>query len=168
MQAPQHPQEETRLARLRSCGVLDTPREHRFERLVFIAAQIMKTPIAKINFVDADRLWSKAFVGVSTREFARDIAFCSVTILQKDMLVVEDTRVDPRFVSNPLVTGAPFIRFYAGVPLFSDDGLPLGSLCVIDRQPRRVSNDQIRSLKMLAREAEELVYPVEYEIAAAD
>jgi GAF domain-containing protein len=153
MQAPQHPQEETRLARLRSCGVLDTPREHRFERLVFIAAQIMKTPIAKINFVDADRLWSKAFVGVSTREFARDIAFCSFTILQKDMLVVEDTRVDPRFVSNPLVTG---------------DGLPLGSLCVIDRQPRRVSNDQIRSLKMLAREAEELVYPVEYEIAAAD
>jgi GAF domain-containing protein len=168
MPAPSHPQEDARLDRLRSYEIIDTPREHRFDRLVFMAAQIMKTPIAMVTFVEADRQWFKAGVGLSMRDTPRDVAFCNHTILQSGVFVVEDAREDPRFANNPLVTGAPHVRFYAGVPLMSFDGLPVGTLCVVDRQPRRVTPEQTRSLIALGREAEDLIYPVERSLAAAD
>jgi GAF domain-containing protein len=162
VQAHQH--ENVRLARLRSYGILDTPREFRFDRLVFMAAQIAKTPIALITFVDSDRQWFKAQVGISIRETPRSDAFCALAILQAGPFIVEDTRQDPRFAENPLVTSAPFIRFYAGIPLFSEDRLPLGSLCVIDKQSRRLTTEQLRGLMALAREAEELLYPMDAEM----
>jgi GAF domain-containing protein len=163
--AGEHASEELRLTRLQSIGILDTPREQRFERIVFMAAQIAKVPIAKLNFIDKDRLWSKAYVGTMRRECSREDAFCSHTILEDDGLIVEDMRADLRFSGNPFVTGEPFIRFYAGFPLLSSDGLPVGTLCVVDRQPRRLTQEQIRALKTLVREAEAMLQPLELDIA---
>jgi GAF domain-containing protein len=165
MPVQDHPHETIRLERLRSYGILDTPRELRFDRLVFMAAQIAKTPIALITFVDAERQWFKAQVGISIGETPRSDAFCAHAILGTGPFIVEDTRQDARFAESTLVTGAPFIRFYAGIPLFSADRLPLGSLCVIDRQARRLTTEQLRGLVALAREAEELLYPMDVERA---
>jgi GAF domain-containing protein len=161
MPVPDHPLEAVRLARVRASGVLDTPRELRFERLVFMAAQIAKVPIAKINLIDADRMWSKAYVGTSSRQMSRDVALCSFAILGEEMLIIEDARADAQFFANPLVTGPPFIRFYAGFPLYSDDRLPVGTLCVIDRERRRLTDDQLNGLILVAREAEDLLFPQE-------
>ncbi len=165
MQAAPHPNEHLRISRLQSLGILDTPREQRYERLVFTAAQIAKVPIAKINFIDKDRQWSKAFVGTTKRECSREDAFCSHSILLEGVMIVEDARVDARFADNVLVTGDPFIRFYAGFPIRSSDGLPLGSLCVVDRQPRRLTQEQIRALSLLALDVEEMLHPLELDIA---
>jgi GAF domain-containing protein len=164
MPPPLLPNETRRLETLYSYNILDTPREHRFDRIVFMAAQVFRVPIASITFVDANRQWFKASVGFSARETPRDASFCAYTILQHGPLVVEDAVVDPLFCRNPLVVGPPFIRFYAGVPLLSEDGLPLGGLCVIDRKPRRVTTEQLRILAVLTREAEELLYPAEFRL----
>ncbi len=139
-----------RLAALHSLGILDTPQEERFERLTRLASTLFGAPIALVSLVDLDRQWFKSSVGLDARETPRSVAFCSHAVEQGDMLVVPDATRDPRFASNPLVTGAPDIRFYAGQPVYSHSGEPVGTLCVIDRVPRDFSPDQRQCLRDLA------------------
>jgi len=146
--------ETARLEALRAYGVLDTPAERACDDLVKLAAQLCGTPVATITLVDEARQWFKAKAGFDTCETSRDVAFCAHTVLQPDqMLIVSDATRDPRFADNPLVTGAPHIRFYAGVPLLTPQGLAIGALCVIDYVPRQLTMEQQQTLAMLARQA---------------
>ncbi|HVA28592.1 MAG TPA: response regulator, partial [Candidatus Baltobacteraceae bacterium] len=130
--------------------------EDAFDDITAIASYICQTPISLISLIDAERQWFKANVGLNAAETSRDIAFCDIAIQQPDILVVEDASKDPRFKNNPLVKGDPNIRFYAGAPLFTDDGHGLGSLCVIDRKPRKLSKDQLDALRRLANQVMKL------------
>ena len=144
--------EASRLAALHRYGVLDTVQEQAFDDITALASNICGTPIALITFVDADRLWIKSGIGVGTSETARNIAFCSHAIQVPDQVfVVNDTLDDVRFRDNPLVTGDPSIRFYAGAPIMTADGYALGSVCALDSQPRQLSTMQINSLSALSR-----------------
>ena len=144
------PDELGRLHALRATRLLDTAASESFDRITRLASQFFEVPIALISLVDKDRQWFKARVGLDVRETAREYAFCDHTIRQKDVMVVEDATKDARFESNPLVTGQPGIRFYAGAPLLLPSGHALGSLCVIDRVPRQFSPGQRQQLKDLA------------------
>ena len=126
--------EQARLEVLRGVGLLDTPAEERFDRLTRLAARLFDVPIALVNLVDANRLWSKSCVGLSAREHDRQDSFCATTILGDDMLVLPDTAADQRFSANPLVTEAGF-RFYAGLPLRGPGGAKVGTFCLIDTRP---------------------------------
>lgn len=128
--------EAARLAALHELLILDTPPEERFDKITRFAASEFDMPIVLITLLDTRRQWFKARVGIDVCETGRDISFCSHAILRGEIMVVEDTLQDPRFADNPLVTGAPHIRFYAGAPLTLPAGLRLGTLCLIDRQPR--------------------------------
>jgi len=130
------PKEAERLAVLYGYGVLDTDFEERYDRLTRIAAGILGTPISLISLVDEDRQWFKAAFGLDTRETPRDISFCAHAIHDTTVFIVPDARKDNRFSKNPLVTGDPRIRFYAGAPLIGRGGQAIGTLCVIDRKPR--------------------------------
>lgn len=137
MQAAPIPDNEAeRLAALHALLILDTPPEQRFDKIVQFAATEFDVPIAMISLVDADRLWLKARTGVEICETGRDTSMCAHAILRPDIMVVPDTLEDPRFADNPLVTGALNVRFYAGAPLAMASGLRLGTLCLIDHQPR--------------------------------
>ena len=153
MKAPLAPNEAQRLHALRQYAVLDTPAERSFDDLAQPAAHICQTPIALIVLVDESRQWFKAKVGMEATETSRDIAFCAHTILNtNEVMEVPDASLDPRFFDNPLVTSDPHIRFYAGVALVTQDGEALGSLCVIDRSPQRLTGDQLSALATLARQ----------------
>ena len=144
--------EAERLAALQRYQVLDTPAEPVFDDLVFLACTICGTPVALLTFVDAERQWFKARIGLDAFETPRGIAFCTHAILGHELMVVTDACHDTRFRDNPLVTGAPHIRFYAGAPLrTAEDDLALGTLCVIDRVPRVLSDAQRHALKALSR-----------------
>jgi len=146
--------EAARLASLHALNVLDTPPEAEFDALVAEAAQVCGTPIALISLIDSHRQWFKAKVGLEAQETARVDAFCAHTILEPGQtLMVEDAARDLRFSNNPLVRGDPKIRFYAGVPLGDANGQALGTLCVIDRQPRSLNPAQHAQLLALARRA---------------
>jgi GAF domain-containing protein len=147
---PVPPNEAARLAALHATGLVDTPAEHVFDRLTWLAAQITDCPMALISLLTSERQWFKARTGVEAEQTPREAAFCSHAILQAGPFMVEDARRDPRFEANPLVTGEPHIRFYGGFPLFSRDGLPLGALCVLDREPRRLRDKEIKALTELA------------------
>jgi PAS domain S-box-containing protein len=143
--------ERRRLARLRMLAVLDTGPEPVFDALVRIAAAVCGAPIALISLIDEDRQWFKANLGLeSTPETPRDIAFCDHAIRQHDVMEVPDAAGDPRFVANPLVTGNPNIRFYAGAPIEMPSGERIGTLCVIDRVPGRLTAQQQAALRDLA------------------
>jgi len=146
MKAPLTEREEERLDALRDYRILDTPDERAYDDLVALAAQICDVPIALISLVDSNRQWFKAKVGLEARETSRDISFCAHAILNDDILVIQDALADSRFATNPLVTCAPNIRFYAGMPLLSPAGLALGTLCVIDHEPRELNAAQIWAL----------------------
>lgn len=147
------PAKETlRLARLQSYGILDTLSEPAYDDITRLAAYICQTPTALISLIDANRQWFKAKVGFEASESARDIAFCDRTIQQSDILIVEDTHQSAQFRHNPLVTGAPYIRFYAGMPLISPDGYALGSLCVINYVPYQLTPKQLQALRALSRQ----------------
>ncbi|MBD2460389.1 response regulator [Oscillatoria sp. FACHB-1407] len=150
--APLPKNELARLEALHQCRILDTASEPAFDDIARLAAYVCQTPIAVISLVDAERQWFKAKVGLTIAETDRSLSFCSYTILQSDVLVVPDTLADPRFAHNPLVLSDPYIRFYAGVPLVTVDGLALGSLCVIDQVPRTLTPAQIQALKTLGHQ----------------
>lgn len=151
--APFPANESERLAALRQCCVLDTDPEIAFDDLTELAAALCETPIALVSLVDAERQWFKSVYGVDVRETHRDAAFCAHAIHSREPFVVSDAAIDDRTCDNPLVTGEPGIRFYAGVPLFTSDGYALGTLCVIDLQPRQISIQQLGHLQRLGRQA---------------
>jgi PAS domain S-box-containing protein len=144
--------EAQRLARLRALAVLDSAPEPLFDSFARLAAQIAGTPIALVSLVDEQRQWFKANLGLpGVQQTPRDIAFCAHAILERDVMAVTDARADPRFADNPLVTGEPGIRFYAGAPLTLPSGERLGTLCVIDRAPRQLPEAQRLQLAELAQ-----------------
>lgn len=144
--------EAARLAALDSYKVLDTGAERVFDDLVMVAAQVCEVPIALVSLVDADRQWFKARLGLDICSTGREVAFCSyaLTLGPRELLEVKDAQRDARFASNPLVTGDPYVRFYAGAPLVTPGGLVLGTLCVIDTVPRTLDDAQRQSLIALA------------------
>ncbi len=152
MPAPLHPQESARLAALHRYAILDTLPGPEFDDLTRLAAFICGTPMATISLVDDHRQWFKSKVGLAVSETPREQAFCAHTILQHELLEVPNALADERFSANPLVLGQPEIRFYAGAPLTTSDGHNLGSLCVIDRVPRRLTPDQRDALSRLSRQ----------------
>jgi two-component sensor histidine kinase len=144
--------ESDRLAALRGYKVLDTPTEPEFDALVQLAARICQAPIALISLIDDHRQWIKAEVGLGVRETALDCSICDKIMLQPGVAVIPDLTEDPRFSTNPLVTGEPHLRFYAGAVLRTPYGLPLGALCVLDRIPRGLTADQAFTLETLAHQ----------------
>ena len=144
--------EVERLEALRRYHILDTRSDSAFNDLAELASYICGTPIGLVSLVDSDRQWFKASVGLEVSEMPRDVSFCAHTILANDTLVVEDTLTDNRFADNPLVTSDPKIRFYAWAKLTTSDGYALGSLCVIDRVPRKLTSAQKEALQALSRQ----------------
>jgi GGDEF domain-containing protein len=145
------PNERERLRALRFYEILDTQPEASYDDFVHLAAQIMGTPMAMVSLVDEARQWFKARLGIEASEAPREHSFCGHAILGRDALVVPDARKDDRFHDNPLVSGDPNIRFYAGCPLVDNGGNALGALCVIDSKPRHASAEQVEALSKLAR-----------------
>jgi GAF domain-containing protein len=144
--------ESERLAALRSYRVLDTPPEPEFDDLVQLAARACQTPVALISLIDERRQWFKAQVGLGVRQTPLDRSICLSAMLLPGLTIVPDLTEDPRFVGNPLVTGEPHLRFYAGAVLRTPDGVPLGALCVLDHMPRDITQEQASTLTMLARQ----------------
>ena len=151
--APLAANETQRLDALRRYDILDTAIERGFEDLTELAAFICGTPISTVTFIDEHRQWFKSHRGLDDHETPRDQAFCAHAILQSGVLIVPDATLDDRFAENPLVTGDPHIRFYAGAPLITSEGFGLGTLCVIDRVPRTLTADQQEALRALSRRA---------------
>lgn len=149
-----HEREEERLAALQGYGILDTPRESDFDDVVKILAEICDAPFSTITLIDRDRQWHKAAYGIGDlRETGRDVSFCAHTILHdEDIMIVPDVTKDARFADNPFVTGEPGLRFYAGAILRSEDGLPLGTVCVVDYKPRQLDARQRNVLHLMARQ----------------
>jgi anti-sigma regulatory factor (Ser/Thr protein kinase) len=146
--------ETARLAALKKYRILDTPPEQNFDDLTLLASHICNTPMALLTLVDEDRQWFKSRVGVELTETSRATSFCAYAIQQNTIMVVPDTWQDARLRDNPLVTGAPHIRFYAGAPLVTRDGFALGTLCVVDRVVRTLTTEQIEALDALRHQAE--------------
>ncbi len=151
MRAPTPPNESARLRALQRYQVLDTDTESTFDDLVHLAAVIAGTPSSAITFIDAERQWLKAKIGLDLDQTSRDVSFCAHTILGQGALMVPDATLDPRFADNPLVTEEGGIRFYAGAPLLTADGFALGAVCAIDRLPRTLSTTQLQGLEVLSR-----------------
>jgi two-component sensor histidine kinase len=152
MEAASHPRHEDRLARLRQYEILDTPREADFDEIVELASQICEAPISVVNLIDAERQWFKAEVGLGVRETPLETSLCSHAILESEFMEIPDTLSDDRTSDNPLCLDDQGLRFYAGFLLKSDDGMPLGTLCVLDTKPRRLSDSQRNALRILARQ----------------
>jgi signal transduction histidine kinase len=150
VKAPVPHNEAERLSALVGLDILDTEPEEVFDRIIRLAAVIVDVPIVLVSLIDRDRQWFKAKVGLEATETHRDLAFCSHAVLEDEILLVPDALQDPRFADNPLVTGAPDIRFYAGAPLILRDGIRLGTLCAIDRKPRNLTDQQSEALRDLA------------------
>jgi GAF domain-containing protein len=140
MKAPLPANEAERLAALKEYHILDTETEQLYDDITTLAAHICEVPIAMISLVDEARQWFKSRVGTEQQQTPREVAFCAHAILQKNPFIVNDATKDRRFADSALVTGEPHIRFYAGIPLINPEGLALGTLCVVDHQPRQLSD----------------------------
>ncbi len=160
-EAPLPPDESSRLAALRELQVLDTLHEERFDRITRTAARLFDVPTALVTLVDVHRQWFKSSIGLSVPETPRSMSFCAHAILQDAPLVIPDAQLDPRFVANPLVTGDPHIRFYAGQPLRGPGGYKVGTLCLIDSHAREFSEGDLQALRDLAIWAETELNTVE-------
>jgi GAF domain-containing protein len=145
------PNEQERLAALRRYDILDTPKDGAFDRITRLASTILETPISIVSLVDHDRIWFKSTAGLDgVDEIDRVPGLCASAILGNEVWLVEDARVDPRTLANPLVAGEFGLQFYAGSPLRTHDGYNLGTLCVIDREPRTLEERQLQVLDDLA------------------
>ncbi len=158
---PTNPEEVQRLQVLKELHLLDTPPEERFDRITRLAGRLFDAPIVLLALIDADRQWFKSRIGIALTEVERSQSFCEYTIRQDDVFVVEDALEDPRFADNPYVTGEPGVRFYAGYPLETPEGLRLGSLCVIDRVARRFGAEERQLMRDLGQIAADEVAAVE-------
>ncbi len=147
--------ERARIASLHALDVLDTPPEERFDRITRLARRLFEVPIALVSLVDTDRQWFKSNTGLDARETPRSVSFCGHAILGDRILLIPDALQDPRFADNPLVTGPPHIRFYAGWPLRAPDGARVGTLCLIDCRPRQLDGADFGSMDDLARMVEQ-------------
>jgi signal transduction histidine kinase len=150
--APLPENEVERQRWLDELNILDTLEEQAYDDLTMLAAQICQTPIALISLLDRDRQWFKSHHGLDARETPRELAFCAHAILNDSPLVIEDSLKDERFHDNPLVTGAPHVKFYAGAPLILRENIRIGTLCVIDDHARPLSEDQVRALEAISRQ----------------
>lgn len=153
-----HKEEEKRIKDLESYSILDTFPETDFDNLTMLAAEICGTPVSFVTFIDKDRQWFKSCFGISIDETSRDDAFCAHAINEpNDIFIIPDSRKDERFHDNPYVIGEPYLVFYAGIPLLSENGLPLGTLCVMDQKPRELTQSQISSLKALSDQTQKIL-----------
>src|SRR6266487_5181067 len=150
MRPPVPLEEVDRLRALHELEVLDTPPESEFDDLVALASRICGVPMSLVSLIDADRQWHKARVGTDAVETSRDLSFCAHAILGRDLMVVPDAAADPRFAEHPAVVDDPGVRFYAGAPLITTEGFALGTLCVVDAEPRRLTLSQLQALPALA------------------
>lgn len=150
MEAARHISEASRVEALRSYDILDTPREKEYDDIVNVVSAICDVPISVVNLIDRDRQWFKAEVGLGVRETPLPASICAHAILQRGLFVVHDTLKDARFCDNPLVTGEPKLRFYAGALLETPEGLPLGTICVLDYKPRHLTDEQKALLRLMA------------------
>jgi two-component sensor histidine kinase len=144
------PNEAQRMAAVKRYDILDTPPDGSFDRITAIAARRFDVPISIISIVDTDRIWFKSHYGLPVEQIGREPGLCASAILSSDPHILTDAKIDPRSLSNPLVAGDFGLRFYAGVPLRTSDGFNLGTLCVIDKEARPITQDQIDELKDLA------------------
>ncbi|MFZ5589416.1 MAG: putative bifunctional diguanylate cyclase/phosphodiesterase [Pseudomonadota bacterium] len=160
-EAPLPPDESVRLSTLYALSILDTPPEARFDRITRLAMRLFDVPIALITLVDAERQWFKSCQGLDVSETPRGISFCGHAILEDRALVVSDALLDERFADNPLVTGEPHIRFYAGFPITAPNGSRLGTFCIIDRRPRHLNQEQLDTLRDMAVWAQDELYNAE-------
>lgn len=145
--------ESERMAALRAYDILDSAEEEIYNSITQAAAEVCQTSMASLTFIDENRQWFKSRVGLDSRETPRDVSFCAHAIHESVPLLVPDVLLDHRFRRNPFVTGAPHLRFYAGVPLRTESGLALGTLCVLDTSPKVLDESQLRSLEALAASA---------------
>ncbi len=159
IEAPPHPREKIRLNVLRDTGLFNNLQEAEYERFVTVASGIADTPIALLSLIGENSQWFKAKIGLGVNETPRNVSFCGHAILsERDPLVVEDATFDMRFCDNPLVAGDPGIRFYAGIPIrLSADRLPIGTICVIDKKPRKLTEDKIAALAALGEILEHFI-----------
>lgn len=140
-----------RLENLYKYEILDTPTDGYFEEITSLAAKVFDVPVAIISLVDTDRIWFKSAYGIDAEQISRDPGLCSSAIMSNDIYIVEDARVDPRTLSNPLVAGMMGLQFYAAAPLRSIDGFNLGTICIIDRMPRKLEAKESSILLQLSR-----------------
>ncbi|MBU1357517.1 MAG: GAF domain-containing protein [Gammaproteobacteria bacterium] len=153
-----HDSEQQRIEALRQLMLLDTSEEKAYDDITRMAATVCRTPIALISLIDSDRQWFKSKVGLAASQTPREHAFCAHAIDAPGApLIVEDARQDSRFANNPLVTGDPNIRFYAGAPLVTTSGQAIGTLCVIDSEPRTMDPQAIEQLKFMAEQVIEIM-----------
>jgi two-component sensor histidine kinase len=150
MKAGSHPRQAERLAALRSYDILDTPREADFDDIVLLVSKICRTPISVVNLIDSDRQWFKAEVGLGVRETPLETSICAHILLDQDFTIIEDTHTDPRTADNELCMPVDGLRFYAGALLKAENGLPIGTLCVLDNKPRTLDADQRLALQVFA------------------
>ena len=147
MIVPAHPENEhARIDSLKSYNILDSLPEKEFDDITSLASEICQTKISAVSLIDEKRQWFKSIHVLDATETPRDVAYCAHAINDApNVLEVEDAAKDERFIDNPLLTGAPHVRFYAGVPLVNDEGYALGTLCVIDSEPKKLSENQLKS-----------------------
>ena len=154
MKKPEIPEnEKERLKELKEYSILDTLPEQEYEEITQLASFISETPISLITLIDENRQWFKSHLGLEIKQSSRNDSFCAHAINDKDnILIIPDSRKDDRFHDNPWVLNEPKIIFYAGIPLISSNGYPLGTLCVIDSQPRELNDKQLKALKSISNQ----------------